>query len=290
MSTNEPKTTTLLPGTVDVTLGSPTTIGTDVSNEEDDSYGEKDRNFVTALARGMELLRCFSMKESVLGNQELAAKTGLPKATVSRMTYTLSQLGYLRKHAQSGKYKLDVGVLSFGYQMLSNLPIRAIANSFMVDLAQHAHAAVALAARDRLQMVYIDVVHGQTNLTTRRQVGYPMPIHLTSIGRACMAAMPDGEREVLLNQIRDRNTGDWLEIRRNLDRAFRDYADYGYCLSIGEWERDVNSVGVPFIHPEQGILAFNCGGPSFVLPREKLEEDIGPRLKHMVSQMRAVAW
>ena len=146
MPTNEPKPTTLPPSTVDVTLGSPTTIGAHVSDEEDDSNGEKDRNFVTALARGMELLRCFSMKESVLGNQELAAKTGLPKATVSRMTYTLSQLGYLRKHAQSGKYKLDVGVLSFGYQMLSNLPIRAIATSFMVDLAQHAHAAVALAA------------------------------------------------------------------------------------------------------------------------------------------------
>ncbi|SFG26732.1 hypothetical protein SAMN05518801_1136 [Novosphingobium sp. CF614] len=64
-------------------------------------------------------------------------------------------------------------------------------------------------------------------------------------------------------------------------------ADYGYCLSIGEWERDVNSVGVPFVHPEHGTFAFNCGDPSFVLPREKLEDDIGPRLKHMVSQMRA---
>jgi DNA-binding IclR family transcriptional regulator len=290
MPTNDPNAPPPLSSAVAVSPDSPTTIGAYHLNEEDDLNGEKDRNFVTALARGMELLRCFSLKESVLGNQELAAKTGLPKATVSRMTYTLSQLGYLKKHAQSGKYKLDVGVLSFGYQMLSNLPIRAIANSYMVELAGHAHAAVALAARDRLQMVYIDVVHGQTNLTTRRQVGYPMPIHLTSIGRACMAAMPEGEREVLLNQLRDRNPGDWLEIRRGLDRAFRDYADYGYCLSIGEWERDVNSVGVPFTHPEHGILAFNCGGPSFVLPREKLEDDIGPRLKHMVSQMRAVAW
>lgn len=253
--------------------------------EEDDHGGEKDRNFVTALARGMELLRCFSPLQSVMGNQDLAAKTGLPKATVSRLTYTLAELGYLKKHSLSGKYQLNVGVLSFGYQMLSNLPIRAIANPFMVELAQYAHAAVALGARDRLQMVYVDVVHGQANLTTRRQVGYHLPVHLTSIGRACMAAMPDAEREELLNRIRGRYPADWLEIRRGLERAFRDYADYGYCLSIGEWERDVNSVGVPFVHPEHGTFAFNCGGPSFVLPREKLEDDIGPRLKHMVNQM-----
>lgn len=248
---------------------------------------DQDRNFVTALARGMEILRCFSPLQSVMGNQDLAIKTGLPKATVSRLTYTLAKLGYLRKHPHSGKYQLDVGVLSFGYQMLSNQPIRAIANPFMVELAQYSHAAVALAARSQLQMVYIDVAHGQANLTTRRQVGYHMPIHLTSIGRACMAAMPEDERDRVLDHIRDCHPGDWLEIRRGLERAFRDYADYGYCLSIGEWERDVNSVGVPFIHPELGTFAFNCGGPAFVLPREKLEDDIGPRLKHMVNQMSA---
>jgi DNA-binding IclR family transcriptional regulator len=251
-----------------------------------DASADKDRNFVVALARGMELLRCFSTHEMVLGNQDLAAKTGLPKATISRLTHTLSKLGYLKKHTLSGRYQLDVGVLSFGYQMLSNLPVRAVANSFMVDLAKFAHAAVALAGRDRLQMVYLDVVHGQANLTTRRQVGYQMPIHLTSIGRACLAGMAEAEREVVLNELMSRFKSDWPTIRRGLDRAFRDYADYGFCLSIGEWERDVNSVGVPFTHPEYGVLAFNCGGPGFVLPREKLEEDVGPRLKHMVSQIR----
>jgi DNA-binding IclR family transcriptional regulator len=137
-------------------------------------------------------------------------------------------------------------------------------------------------------MVYLDVVHGQANLTTRRQVGYQMPMHLTAIGRACLAAMPEEERDAALDQIRTRHSSEWIEVRRGLDRAFRDYADYGYCLSLGDWERDVNAVGVPFVHPQYGVLAFNCGGPSFVLPREKLEEDIGPRLKHMVSQMRAL--
>jgi DNA-binding IclR family transcriptional regulator len=225
----------------------------------------------------------------VLGNQQLAARAGLPKATVSRLTHTLTELGYLRRHALSGKFQLDVGVLSFGYQMLSNLPIRAVANPFMVELAQHARAAVAMAARDRLQMVYLDVVHGQANLTVRRQVGYHMPIHLTSIGRACLAVTPENERDRVLDQLRNRFRDEWLEIRRSLERAFRDYADYGFCLSIGEWERDVNAVAVPLVHPEHGILSFNCGGPDFVLPREHLEEDIGPRLKHMVAQLRAAA-
>ncbi|QLF35147.1 IclR family transcriptional regulator [Pseudomonas aeruginosa] len=257
----------------------------DPMQEKDEEL--KDRQFVTALARGLELLRCFTPRESLLGNQELAKKTGLPKPTVSRLTHTLTRLGYLRHLPHSGKYQLEVGVMSFGYAMLSNLSIRALARPLMEEMAGYAKAAVAMAARDRLSMVYLDVVHGEANLTMRRQVGSHLSLHRSAIGRACLAAMPEDEREFILGHIRKRHPEDWPEVRKGLERAFRDYADYGFCLSLGEWQRDVNAVGVALHHENHGLLAFNCGGPSFHLKREKLEDDIGPRLLHMVHNIEA---
>lgn len=257
----------------------------DPMQEKDEEL--KDRQFVTALARGLELLRCFTPRESLLGNQELAKKTGLPKPTMSRLTHTLTRLGYLRHLPHSGKYQLEVGVMSFGYAMLSNLSIRALARPLMEEMAGYAKAAVAMAARDRLSMVYLDVVHGEANLTMRRQVGSHLSLHRSAIGRACLAAMPEDEREFILGHIRKRHPEDWPEVRKGLERAFRDYADYGFCLSLGEWQRDVNAVGVALHHESHGLLAFNCGGPSFHLKREKLEDDIGPRLLHMVHNIEA---
>ncbi|HEK3289499.1 IclR family transcriptional regulator [Pseudomonas aeruginosa] len=257
----------------------------DPMQEKDEEL--KDRQFVTALARGLELLRCFTPRESLLGNQELAKKTGLPKPTVSRLTHTLTRLGYLRHLPHSGKYQLEVSVMSFGYAMLSNLSIRALARPLMEEMAGYAKAAVAMAARDRLSMVYLDVVHGEANLTMRRQVGSHLSLHRSAIGRACLAAMPEDEREFILGHIRKRHPEDWPEVRKGLERAFRDYADYGFCLSLGEWQRDVNAVGVALHHESHGLLAFNCGGPSFHLKREKLEDDIGPRLLHMVHNIEA---
>ncbi|MCS8147743.1 IclR family transcriptional regulator [Pseudomonas aeruginosa] len=257
----------------------------DPMQEKDEEL--KDRQFVTALARGLELLRCFTPRESLLGNQELAKKTGLPKPTVSRLTHTLTRLGYLRHLPHSGKYQLEVGVMSFGYAMLSNLSIRALARPLMEEMAGYAKAAVAMAARDRLSMVYLDVVHGEANLTMRRQVGSHLSLHRSAIGRACLAAMPEDEREFILGHIRKRHPEDWPEVRKGLERAFRDYADYGFCLSLGEWQRDVNAVGVALHHESHGLLAFNCGGPSFHLKREKLEDDIGPHLLHMVHNIEA---
>ena len=54
-----------------------------------------DKQFATTLARGLELLHCFTPERPILGNSEMASMLKLPKATVSRLTYTLMRLGYL---------------------------------------------------------------------------------------------------------------------------------------------------------------------------------------------------
>lgn len=155
----------------------------------EDMQEEDDRQFITALARGLELLRCFSAKQPHLGNQELSQMTGLPKPTITRLTHTLSRLGYIRQVPNSTKFQLSVGVLAFGYSMLANVSVRSIAQPYMKELADYAGAAVAMSTRDRLNMIYLDVVQGKGNVTMRRQVGTYLPIHLSSMGRACLLSL-----------------------------------------------------------------------------------------------------
>ena len=243
-----------------------------------DMKDEHDRQYVTALARGLELLRCFTPQNPYLGNQELSQLTGLPKSTVTRLTYTLVKLGYLKQSPNTQKYQLSAGVLAFGYTMMANISITNVAKPFMTQLADYAQAAVAMATRDRLNMVYLYVVQGQGNTTMRRNVGSTLPIHLSSMGRACLAAMPTDEQHFILDAIRRKYPKDWPEIKQGLEKAFQDYQNFGYCFSIGEWHKDVNSVATCLMHPQEGLLTFNCGGPSFILSREKLEAEIAPRL------------
>ena len=93
----------------------------------------KDRQFVTALARGLDILRAFTPRHPVLGNNEIAQRAHLPKPTVTRLTYTLTQLGYLNYSPESGKYSLSVGVLALGYSFLASQDIRAIARPLMQE-------------------------------------------------------------------------------------------------------------------------------------------------------------
>ena len=57
---------------------------------------DEDPRFNNALARGLAILRAFQFDETLMGNDAIAEATSLPKSTVSRLTFTLTQLGYLR--------------------------------------------------------------------------------------------------------------------------------------------------------------------------------------------------
>ena len=82
---------------------------------------EKDRNFVTALSRGLELMRCFRKGDQGLGNGDFAKRTGLSKSTISRLTYTLHKDGYLTYDPETARYRLAPPVLSLGFSCLSGI-------------------------------------------------------------------------------------------------------------------------------------------------------------------------
>lgn len=252
-----------------------------------DEEAGTDRQFVTALARGLEVLRCFGPHERYLGLSELARRTSLPKATVARLAGTLAKLGYLRYSESLGKYSLGTGVLSLGYSMLSNLDIRDVARPLMQELAEYARASVAVGVRDRLSVVYVELVRSSAPIAVMRSVGVRLPIATTSMGRAYLAAASEDERDEVLEKVRLLDESDWPRIKRGIDQALKDYAERGFCLSIGEWDKDIASVGVPFTAPDGTRMAFNCGGPAFVMSRDTLEKDIGPRLVDLVQRLGA---
>lgn len=251
----------------------------------------KDRQFVTALARGLEVLRCFKPRDRHLGNQDISERTGLPKPTVSRLTYTLTRMGYLYHDEKLGKYQLGTGVLSLGFSLLTNMDVLKIARPLMQELADYTHTVVSVGTRDRSSMIYLEGRHSTAaTVSLRREPGTRVPIATTAMGRALLCGLPAEERAQLLEKIRLKDLVNWPKHKLGIEQAMRDYQERGFCLSIGDWRSDVNAVGVPML-PIAGcrLLTFNCAAPSFVLRRHMLEDDIGPRLVNLVRTVEAEA-
>ena len=240
----------------------------------------KDRQFITALARGLQVLRCFRASERYLGNQEFAERTGLPKPTISRLTHTLTGLGYLDYSPTFGKYSLGASVLSLSYPYLAGLDVRDVARPLMNELAEYSQATVSLGARDSVNMIYLEISQGSQMFRMHMAVGSRVPHGTTAMGRAYLAALPQGQRAEFMEQYREITPKkEWPKLRAGIEQAVEDHARYGFCLSLGEWNPEVWAVGTPMVSGDASrILAFNVSGPIFNMTRAKLITDIGPRL------------
>ncbi len=253
-----------------------------------DDEESKDRQFVNALARGLEILRCFRPGDVYLANSDFAKRTGIPKPTISRLVHTLVKLGYLSYKQSQGKYQLASGVLALGYSMLANLDVRQVARPAMQELAEYANASVSIGVRDRLSMLYVECCRSSAQVTLRLDVGSRIPIATTAMGRALLCGLPQSERDYLMDHIRLADEESWPRIKAGIEQGFREFAARGFCISAGDWQQTVHAVGVPLISVDKDKqMAFNCGGPAFLLPIDRLENDLGPRLVQLVRKVEA---
>ena len=241
---------------------------------------KEDRHFVTALARGLELLACFRSGDKLLGNQELAERSKLPKSTVSRLTYTLSSLGYLSYSQALEKYALGVGVLSLGHAFMKANDVVAVARPLMRELADYTEAAVMLAAPEGLRMVLLEVCQGDPTFQMKLETGSRVPHGSTALGRADLAARPLEVFEQRMRELQEEcEPALWPKVRSGIVRARQDFENLGFCFSLGDWNPDVFAVGVPMVSADRSrVLAFNCSGRISSMTREKLVQDYGPRL------------
>jgi DNA-binding IclR family transcriptional regulator len=247
-----------------------------------------DRNFVVALSRGLEVLRAFQPNDGLLGNREIAARTNLPKPTVSRLTYTLTKLGYLTPVPRFEKYQLAPAVMALGYGALANLGVGRLSESYREELMRQTGGAVAVGGRDRHSMIYFGQSRNGLALGVQLDVGSRIPIATTAMGRAYLWALADEERATLLRELREHYGGRWTKMREGIKRSGETVARYGFAISVGEWQDDVHAVGVALkLNDGTGPYAFNCGAPAFRFTEDRLVHEIGPRLVAMVRNIEA---
>lgn len=220
---------------------------------------DPDPRFNNALARGLAIVRCFQLDDRMMGNAEIAARTGIPKPTVSRLTFTLTTLGYLRYRAEFGQYELAAGVVGLAYPYLVNDPVPPLARPLMLELARETRSNVGLGVQDGLSVLYLEYALGEATMNRRQRVGFRVPLVRTAMGRACIAAMAAPERDEVFRRIADYYPVEWRALREQVDQAIESVRTHGWCTAVRTFEQATATVAVPFVHPDgRSVLALNA--------------------------------
>ena len=254
----------------------------------DGSDGAEAGSSAASLRRGLDILRAFTINDGTLGNQDLIDRTGLPKATVSRLTSTLVGLGYLHYDEALGRYSIGAATISLGYSALSSTPLIHMARPLMQALADKTGAAVALGTRDGLEMVYLANCRSMSPVTLRLNVGSRLPIWRTAMGLAYIAEMVPEIRGSLVEELTHADPANADRIRESIEDALAQRDERHFVAGFGVWYSYINAVGIAF-RPTDGspLVALTCGGIVDIVPRDRCLDEVGPDLVKLTERLRA---
>jgi DNA-binding IclR family transcriptional regulator len=252
----------------------------------EDDAGET--NMVVSLRRGLDVIRAFRAEDGPLSRQEIVQRTGLPRATASRLIHTLVTLGYLVRRDDIGRYQPGTPLLSLGHALLGALRLRDTARPLMQALADRLDASVALAIGEGLDMLYLEQCAGR-DAELRQGIGSLVPMASTAIGRAYLWAVPTPERERLLGRIAAAEGAQAPAVLDVVHRAFDELDERGYCTSLGEWRRGVFGVGAPLVfHEGETVLSLNCGRASLGVNERRFRETAGSELLALLAEIKSI--
>ena len=249
---------------------------------------EQDRRYANTLARGLRILRAFRPSDNGLGNLEISQRTGIPRSTVSRLTFTLCALGYLTHGRHFDKYRLGPAALALGNIASAAFGFVTVASPLMQKLADEVDALVGVAIQDDGNMLIVKTWRPAKSHTIWLDVGYRMPVLTSSSGIAYLSALSREERERLETLMPEDAAAACAEVwSRERSQLRRD----GYAFVQGEarYSRSINAVATPFHPSEIGEpVSFFCGANVDDLSDLRIREQVGPALVRAVNSLKAL--
>src|ERR1700682_865003 len=153
-----------------------------------------------AVERALNILEAAAQRREGLTNAEISRKLGIPKSSASYILRTLEKRSYLRREAETGRYRLGLEILSLGGDALTDLDIALLALPFMRSLVEKIRMTSHLAVLDQGEAVYIEKVEAPGFFKVNTWVGRRMYLHSTSVGKALLAWLPKQEVEGIVRQ------------------------------------------------------------------------------------------
>lgn len=221
---------------------------------QEEMLSEDSRDFVTALASGLEVIRAFDNENSRMTLSEVASRTGMNRAKARRFLLTLHALGYVRK--QQRYFELAPRVLQLGYAFLSANNYQGVIQQYLEEITAETGESSSLGVLDGKDVIYVARSAARHRLMAiTLSVGTRLPAAYTSMGRILLAQLSDTDLDhflsmVTLEHYTDKTITDINELRNQIIKA----RDQGYAISDQELDPGLRSIAVPVYDAKKHLM------------------------------------
>lgn len=211
---------------------------------------------VRALERALDIMDAFSLSEPELTLTTIAARVGLAKSTATRLLAVLEERGWLERSAETERYRIGVRAFEIGNIYIQTTTLEIEAQPILRHLANGCQQTANLGILRQGEVVHIAVVVPERPIHFSTPVGLRDWAHLTGLGKALLAALPDDELTRVVAQHglpgRTTRTITTLEAMREHLAEIR---ARGYALDDEEAYEGLRCVAAPIRDARGGTIA-----------------------------------
>ncbi|WP_291057054.1 IclR family transcriptional regulator C-terminal domain-containing protein [Herbiconiux sp.] len=252
---------------------------------EGDGAGPGEGPFVQSLARGLAVISAFGADRPEMRLSEVAAATGLSRATARRFLLTLAELGYVRSDERL--FALTPKVLELGYSYLAGLTLPEVALPHLEHLSHALGESSSASVLSGADIVYVARVPSRRIMAVTITVGTRFPAAATSMGRVLLATLSEEHlaRHPELFEVPPLTPNTLREasaIAEELARVRRQ----GWSIVDQELELGLRSVAVPVSRRGIVVAAVNVS-TTLSTSLERMREEFVPALQATAASITA---
>lgn len=245
-------------------------------------------DFVTALARGLTVIRAFGADRPHMTLADLAKRVDLPRATVRRSLITLSTLGYVESDGRN--FSLSPKVLALGSSYLSSSPFPRAIQPLLERLAETIGESCWAAILDDGEVLLVAGAKSNRLLSAGMRIGTRLPAYCSALGRMLLAGRTDAEVDAYLAHFVPRmHTSRTATDPAAIRRAILEARTNGYAIADGEVELGLCSLAVPITDLNGNVIAaINTSAHSGRVKTGEMAERLLPLLRRVADEVRTI--
>ncbi len=243
-----------------------------------------DSEFMTSLARGLAVLRCFADERRPMTIAQASRQTGLSRPAVKRCLHTFVRLGYA---SQSGaNYVLRPKVLSLGYAYLSSSSLANRAQPLLDQLRDQLHESVSLGVMEEDEVYYVARAEASRIMSIALRAGSRLPLYCTSMGRVLLAGLDRSEQIAYLRRTELKRLTSKTEIAPSvLLEKLESIREEGFAIVDQELEQGLRSIAIPVLEHGNVVGALNVGTQAARVTIKHLRTDVLPVLRRAAREL-----
>lgn len=211
-----------------------------------------------AVEKAFAVLELISRREQGARMVDVVDQLELPKSSAFVLLTSLEQLGYLTRDT-AGHYRLTSRMFELGVRAMRNLDVTDVSVPHLEKLRDTTAMTVHLAGRDHSSVIYLHKIDGPGFVRFDTYVGKRASIHLTAVGKALAAFLPNDEIDRIADDLDfSRGTGKSMKSARALKMNLKKIRERGYAMDDEEEEPGVRCVAAP-IRDHRGEVVASVG-------------------------------